>query len=175
MIAQYKEHILAGNKYQFLDWLNNSMPFDSKTGNLEVQSRTEKYTTKWQNWWEIREYPYKIKPINNRLIAIPELLCDYDPNPNETKKDFVRRINENLKLMREDHVKILGVFHSGSRGVHVHALVSWLCYLPKREREGMKTFLLKRYGAEIGKANRSMITCELSKNTKTGKYKRWLK
>lgn len=168
----YHEAVQDRNKKAFLDLLNNSMPFASKDGNLEVAilDRARQRSSRWRSWWEIRDNQWWIEHANQRLVGLPEVVFDFDPEPGETRAEFLARVQDQTKEHTGDG-RLLGVFETGSRGAHVHVLVPALVDHPRREL--VKKWLLKRAGADTQKAaDRTMIAMENSEHWKTGKPKR---
>lgn len=173
-VSAYREAIASGEKKAFLDLLNNGMPYFSSDGNLELSylNKATNTATRWRSWWEIREDAYLLRKSNQRLIGHPEVVFDIDPTEGEGSKDFEWRIKATIARLKRDGLLILGVFSTGSRGVHIHGLLLDLTRYSKEETFEIKRFLLKKYGADEQKATpRCMIALEGEPHWKTGKKK----
>lgn len=175
MKTQYCELISLNNKKAFLDFLNNTLPFDTPDGNLQVcqLDKASGRASKWRSWWEVRESPYWLARINQRLIGLPEIVFDLDPLKGEAETSFKERIHETIESLKTDGLEELGVFTTGSRGVHIHGMIQGLQFRNRTQVTKIKAFLLNKYHADPSKATtRSMIALEGVPHWKTGKPKR---
>lgn len=171
-IDQYRaEH----RKATFLDMLNQSMPYDSVDGNLLLMAMhgRKPIWAAWTSIWEVRDDPRLIAEANNRLIGVPEVVFDYDPEPNERKSAFCRRVLQEWRRMIRDGLLIMAAYTTGSRGFHIHVLIRGLVLKPLHRVRAIKQFLLEKYGADLMKAStKSMIALERAPHWKTGNPKK---
>lgn len=174
VVSTYAAAVRRGDKKALLDLLNNALPFATKDGNLEVSmlNRETGRASRWRSWWEVRESPYWLERVNQRLIGLPEVVFDIDPAPGEDSETFRARIQYTLMKLKRDGLEILGAFTTGSRGVHVHGLLRDLGNRKGDRVRDLKHFLLKKYGGDLQKAApRTMIALEGSPHWKTGRVK----
>lgn len=176
-IDSYQDYIEKGQKRNVLDLLDNCLEFDSPDG-LQVNfmwknEQGDSCSSKWMGWKAVRDNPWWVERVNNRLIAKQELVLDYDPEPNETPESFQQRLKGHLEAHRNYDSKIMGIFSTGSRGSHIHILVPKLIFKDNMDRELMKAYWIKLNQADPTKAkSRCMIACECGPHWKTGKPKR---
>lgn len=115
--------------------------------------------------WHSQEGLDFLRRANNRTILRPEIVLDLDENP--TKK-ALNKICDDLDIYGARYK----AYFSGSRGFHVHILVPELVFLPRTSREGLRAFLIRKYGADfIKKSERVMIALENVAHYKTGQQK----
>lgn len=118
-----------------------------------------------------------IERCNHRQILKNEIILDFDRPipPDKLLEDYdVKRII--AKLIEDDYR--FSVFHSGSKGVHIHIFNDWLIPSLRAEREQFRTQLIKYYqrlfvvGLDLQKASDScMIALEHTPHWKTGNTK----
>jgi hypothetical protein len=171
-IEEYHDAIKDGKLAVVLDVLDNMMPFDSPDGKLQVAYLDKKrdIATKWQSWID---HPHHGNPmLNNRLIGIPEVVYDFDPMENESTESFNFRLQHQLETMSKERVNIVGVFKTGSRGIHIHAIHPEVVEWPRDRIHKWKQYCINRYGSDPAKATlRSMIAIEGAPHWKTGNRK----
>ena len=169
----YQEAVRRGNKKALLDFLNNAMPYASPDGNLQVAILDQKtgFSSKWKSWWEIRDNTWWVEHINQRLIGLPEIIIDIDPEAFQTEEEFKTEI-KNIKLLKNDMLKVLNLYNTGSRGIHIHLFYPPLNNMTIKKRERWKKqFIKKSWGDKQKNADRCMIALEGSKHWKTGNRK----
>lgn len=165
-------------KRAYLDELNNLLPFKDKhnVGDLEVciMDKGNYFNSQWKSWFEVRENNWWVKKVNNRLIALPEVVIDLDPEKNESKEEFEKRLKKALDYLKKRGYDFC-TFFSGSRGYHIHIIMPDLMRY-ERDRymlENIKLLLIKKLGGDHQKSClRSMIAIAGAPHWKTGKKKR---
>lgn len=158
----------------FLDMLNQILSFQSKDSNLEVGylNKETGEASKWKSWWEVRDSPFWLGKINNRLIAIPEVVLDFDPAEDEDLERFEQRVIASCRDLKRDGYAILGTYTTGSRGYHVHILLPGLEYRPRHRAEAIKRYIIRKFEGDTAKASlRCMIAIEGVPHWKTGRPK----
>lgn len=174
-LDNYREYANT-SKRDLLDVLNNCWQFDSPTGNLQVAilNKQTGQHSRWVDWFDIRDNPWWVEKVNNRLIGIPELVFDLDPALSETSEQTKMKIPKFAKLINQDpEVTFLAGYSTGSRGYHLHFMINdfWKYRPPTLTK--IKRYLLEKYKSDIGKAvPRSMIAIEGCPHWKTGNPKK---
>lgn len=158
----------------FLDLLQEIQPYASIHGGLEVSQldRERNVATRWRPWLEVRDNPHQVANINQRLIGLPEVVFDIDPAQGEDAAAFLKRMFTTANAIRARGLHILGVFSTGSRGIHIHSYLPGLQFRGLEQVRKIKLHLLKRFGADVAKATpRCMIALEGERHWKTGRPK----
>lgn len=178
-VENYQELVNKDRK-NFLDFLNNSMNFSSLDGNLQVSilhrdpNTGKSNSSRWMSWWDVREKPWLINKINQRLIGIGEIVYDIDPEEQEDKKLYLLRIKHTIASANKkiNGLKLLGVYDTGSRGTHIHFLAPRMSSKTKNERQEIIHLMLTYTKADTMKAyDRTMIALEGAVHWKTGNNK----
>jgi hypothetical protein len=121
-----------------------------------------------------------IQHCNHRQILRNEIILDFDRpiSPENVLADYdVKRIAQQL---REDKFRFV-VYHSGSKGVHIHLYNDWLLLSTKENRESFRRdFILSctklfAVGLDLQKASdATMIALEHTPHWRTGTRKQLL-
>lgn len=115
---------------------------------------------------------YFIDNCNHRQILKNEIIFDFDRIiPKETAlEDYdIKKLKEELL---EDNYRFV-IYHTGSKGIHLHIYWDGLILLTKNDREEFRKTLFRRYkwfsGVDLQKASdSSMIALEHTPHWKTG-------
>lgn len=174
LIEKYQRLVALNNKVALLDFLDNAQFYDTPNGNMEVQilDRLQEKATKWRTWQEVRDLEYWRQNVNNRSIGHCELVLDMDPFEGEITEEFHKRIEGTKRALITEGALIMNDYSTGGRGRHIHVLIKELARLRVLQVREFKTFVLKKFGADLAKATpRGMILIEGSINSKTGRPK----
>ncbi len=118
--------------------------------------------------WESDEGLNFLDTANNRTILPYELIIDLDDEPTiEQVKQICKRIDELYRFQYK-------IYHTGSKGYHIHINIPQLLKINPEERRTMrKAFISKIQGADMLKnSERVMIALENAPHWKTGKPKK---
>jgi hypothetical protein len=127
----------------------------------------EKRFGKWLDFEFVQQYPEYLKIANNRTIFPHELVIDIDPG----KVDLRMRLYRTIRRLDWCDATY-AVWHTGSRGYHIHMLFPELECMYDRERTRLKRRLLVALGGEWGKCSpRCMTALENRPHWKTGRMK----
>lgn len=108
--------------------------------------------------WKKESY---FKQINQRQILPNELVLDVE------EPERIQEIVDKLKTLSFDSFT---VWHTGSRGFHIHIFSSKP--VKEKTRETIKTFIVNEFGTDVQKCSeKNLIALEDCPHWKTGKLK----
>lgn len=146
----------------------------NKHGDFRVCTRDGESCTKWVSVQYCTENPkelWRLATANQREIFHSEIILDLDPAKDETSiPDWkIKNIISQLKYYDLTPFKI---YHSGSKGVHIHIFEADLVLFDKYSRQKIRKYLISKLSADLMLASENhMITIENSPNAKTGQLK----
>lgn len=170
-----KEHILGKLYYEIG---KQATDFALQHSHKEGE---ETIWTKRRTFLEISQDPeankWFIQHCNHRQILKNEIILDFDRpiNREAVMQDYdVQRVAARLQ---EDEWRFI-VYHTGSKGVHIHVYNNWLIPCTKERREDFRTAFLKNYFGSTGiqlldidfqkASDKTMIALEHVPHWKTG-------
>ncbi len=106
-------------KRGFLDYCNNTFPYASNSGNLEVTHLTKEIGTKWRPWFEIRDNPWWTEKVNNMLIPLCFIVFDLDA---KTEQELTELLNRCIYWLKKNNQKF-AIWKTGSKGYHIEIFV----------------------------------------------------
>ena len=113
-----------------------------------------------------------IEQINNRTTLKNEIVFDFDPGDFSMNKTLYAMTLFSLNAFLSKNNYTYSFFKSGGRGVHCHAYDDKLFFMSELDRVRFKGDLLKRFGCDPHlKFEKTTITCEFAKNSKSNRYK----
>lgn len=132
--------------------------------------------TKRHTFLELCEDPTKyewfIQHCNHRQILQNEIILDFDRTIDNTLED--EDIKEIVRILKQDHWRFC-VYHTGSRGVHIHIFNEHLILKKSIDREKYRTAFINvlqerlAKGLDLQKASdKTMIALENTPHWKTG-------
>jgi hypothetical protein len=114
--------------------------------------------------WETEKGIWFLSKANNRQILPCEIVIDLDEEIAITKLDYFQKI---LERNYEEYA----IYHTGSRGYHIHIKDKNLATLPIRKREMVRELFIKGMLGDVAKKNEVMIALEDCPHWKTGNQK----
>lgn len=116
--------------------------------------------------------PKQIAKATHRTILKNEIVLDFDPEKNQTKKDLIIKVKSVCKDLKKKKIEY-HCFDTGSRGFHIHIFIDDMLTMKVEERKDYRRNIIKFFGAELQKSSDSSpIALEGVTHWKSGKVKK---
>lgn len=134
----------------------------NKHGDFKVCTKIGDWCSKWvsvMHCWENPSEIWRLEAANNRTLFPSEIVLDLDDNLEWW---------DVVKKLKHYDLRPFKVYHSGSRGFHIHIFESELGIVGSLFRERIRKHLIKKVGADLHLVKENhMITLENAPNAKT--------